>query len=429
MMPARDNIDAWKERLRRDPKEALNHILNRIASIPESEKKAIFSHIPEDKNLESSFIKAAENLDQPLGGVPYLLKDLFDVAGLETHCGSPFLAEVRGTPGNSCALFDDMEKHGALFCGKTQMNEFAYGLSGRNDHFGSCPHPYFPDRLSGGSSSGSAWAVGSGLVPLAFGTDTGGSIRTPASFCGIYGMRLFPGNAWITEGAFPLAPTFDTTGWFTGTADDMITTLSALLGTTSDGKHRRGFYFDAYDDMVEPNLLEKYRITAQKLDLAIIPDHSTILRKVFEGAAEHYKVIVSIEAWRTHKGWLETHRHDYSERVWDRIHGGSQRTMDDLLAARDFSDYLRDAVYELLVDFDYLVIPAVPYPAIVKDGMTEDIRTALLQLTAPGSFAGLPILTLPVFLDNGLSGGLQVIYRKETDNLPVNVLEALDQAE
>ena len=103
--------------------------------------------------------------------------------------------------------------------------------------------------------------------------------------------------------------------------------------------------------------------------------------------------------------------------------------MDELLAARDFSDYLRDAVYELLVDFDYLVLPATPFPAIGKDRMSEEIRRTILKLTAPGSFAGLPILTIPVFLDNGLSGGLQIIYRKETDNLPVNVLKLLAQTE
>ncbi len=428
-MPARDNIDTWKERLRRDPQEALRHFLNRIASIPDNKKKVFFSYLPKKESLESSFLKAAENLSKPLGGTPYLLKDLFDVAGLDTHCGSSFLAQVRGIQENSSALFNDMERHGAIFCGKTQMSEFAYGLSGRNDHFGNCPHPHFPDRLSGGSSSGSAWAVGSGLAPLAFGTDNGGSIRAPASFCGIYGMRLYPGNPWITEGAFPLAPTFDTPGWFTGSAGDMIKTLSALTGAIYDGKIRRGFYFEAYDDMVEPELLEKYHQTIQKLDLERIPSHSVILDKVFAGAVEHYKVIVSIEAWRIHKNWLDKYRGDYSPRVWKRIHEGSQRTMDELLAARDFSDYLRDAVYELLVDFDYLVIPATPFPAIGKDSMSEEVRRTILKLTAPGSFAGLPILTIPVFMGNGLSGGLQIIYRKETDSLPVNVLKLLAQAE
>ena len=95
-----------------------------------------------------------------------MLKDLFDVVGYRTHCSSTLLFKVRSAPDRSCLLFEEITREGSIFCGKTHMNEFAYGLDGLNPHFGDCAHPKFPDRLSGGSSSGSAWAVGKGINPF-----------------------------------------------------------------------------------------------------------------------------------------------------------------------------------------------------------------------------------------------------------------------
>ncbi len=425
MMLKMDNFADWKERVRSDPEKAAHYFLDKVESIFARERKAILGKIPEEKDLETRFHHAARFLHKPLGGVPYLLKDLFDVAGMNTHCGSAFLATATGKPKKSCALYLDLERQGSLFCGKTQMNEFAYGLSGRNDHFGDCPHPKFPDRLSGGSSSGSAWAVGNGVVPLAFGTDTGGSVRVPAAFCGIYGIRLIPGIPWISEGAFPLAPTFDTPGWFTATAQDMRISLNTLISPNTGGRLGRGLYFDGYDDLVEPVLLEKYHAVARHLDLVNNPGHSNILKNVFDDSTRHYKAMVSSESFKNHQKWIDIYRAEYSPRVWERINGGRKRTPRNLSEAKEFLNKLRDAVCELLVEFDYIVMPSTPFPAVEKNGMSEAIREVLLHFTAPGSFAGLPILTIPVFLENGLSGGLQIIYRKSTGDVPLKVLDAL----
>src|ERR1019366_9194510 len=111
--------------------------------------------------------------------------------------------------------------------GKSQMVEFASGLTGENPHYGDCPHPRFPERLSGGSSSGSAALVAAGVVPFAIGTDTGGCIRVPAAWCGLYGFRQSPGEELIRD-AFPLSPTMDTAGWFTAHAADMLTVWRAI---------------------------------------------------------------------------------------------------------------------------------------------------------------------------------------------------------
>src|SRR5690606_29674308 len=127
--------------------------------------------------------------------------------------------------------------------GKTHLHEFAYGITGANPHYGDCEHPLFPGRTTGGSSSGSAAAVAAGIVPLAIGTDTGGSIRVPAAFCGLFGFRLAPGDTFIAD-AFPLARRFDTAGWFTANPEDMRLALSALVGLRSSERTPSGCYLE-----------------------------------------------------------------------------------------------------------------------------------------------------------------------------------------
>jgi len=142
---------------------------------------------------------------RPLTGIPYLLKDLFDLTGVPTRAGSTFLDKVRPTPNHDCRIASELTRLGAACAGKTHLVEFASGLTGENPHYGDCPHPHRPDRLSGGSSSGSAALVAAGVAPLAIGTDTGGSVRVPAAWCGLYGFRLTPGDELIRD-AVPSRP-------------------------------------------------------------------------------------------------------------------------------------------------------------------------------------------------------------------------------
>ena len=142
----------------------------------------------------------------PFAGVPYGLKDLFDVDGVATHASSVVPDMLGMFAGRDSELVERMKGLGGTCVVKTQMNEFAYGLSGENPHYGDCPHPRMHGCLSGGSSSGSAHLVAAGYVPLAFGTDTGGSIRLPAAWCGIYGIRWVQGIA--CAGGFPAGAEF-----------------------------------------------------------------------------------------------------------------------------------------------------------------------------------------------------------------------------
>ncbi|MEM7791640.1 MAG: amidase, partial [Verrucomicrobiota bacterium] len=216
------NLEDWQKLAANDPaiwkvkaREALQDCINKTNT------SVVSSDLSEDLEITEG----------PLAGVPYGLKDLFDFAGVPTHNSSVFPELLDKSVEVDSDLVQKLKAMGASCAAKTQMNEFAYGLSGENPHYGDCPHPRLKDCLSGGSSSGSAHIVAAGYLPLAFGTDTGGSIRVPAAWCGIYGIRWVPG--YSMKGAFPLAESFDTMGWFTRSAAEMVTVLKAWFDNES----------------------------------------------------------------------------------------------------------------------------------------------------------------------------------------------------
>jgi amidase/aspartyl-tRNA(Asn)/glutamyl-tRNA(Gln) amidotransferase subunit A len=341
-----------------------------------------------------------------LRGVPYLLKDLFDVAGLPTYAGSSFLPEVRPIPAGDSQIVRDLRAAGAVLAGKTHLFEFAWGLTGENAHYGDCEHPRFPGRTSGGSSSGSAAAVAADIVPFAVGTDTGGSIRVPAAFCGIYGYRGIPYTPSISD-AVPLAPEFDTAGWFTGSASDMRSALAALVGSRPGGQALRGCYLDM------PGLDTEVAAAcaAAAADLAPPADASVrgeLLRR-FAPAAEVYGVLAGTQTWKIHRKWADRYRGRYGPLVRDRLDHAREISPAQVAAVEPSYSALRLAWGEFFRTHDFLVMAASPCPALRKEECTEASRLRMLSLTAPASLGGLPVLTVPVPLRSGMSTGLQIV--------------------
>ncbi len=224
-------IDYWTSIYGEGPEVAANVFASFLETVSLRDRNAALAYVPQIDGLRQAFAMA-EHSAGSLRGVPYVLKDLFDLSGIPTGAGSTFLPTVRPLPKKNADMVRSLEEHGAVCCAKTHLNEFAYGLTGENPHFGDCPHPRLDYSLAGGSSSGTAWAVGSGLVPFGIGTDTAGSIRVPSAFCGLFGLRL-PHLQWATRGCFPLAPSFDTVGWLTRTPEDMLCVNEAMLGNES----------------------------------------------------------------------------------------------------------------------------------------------------------------------------------------------------
>lgn len=392
---------AWQEL---PPLNAAREIHARCARLSPRQQRAVIAWLCPVEELARRFDSAPAAA--PLRRVPYFAKDLFDFLGTRTLAGSTFLPEVRPAGSADGAFARALHPTGAVFAGKTHLHEFAYGITGENPHYGDCEHPGFPGRTTGGSSSGSAAAVAAGLVPLALGTDTGGSVRVPAAFCGVYGFRLTPRDSWIAD-AFALAPTFDTAGWFTAHAADMLAALRALIGPDQATRAPRGCHLELPG--LDPEVAAAFRAAAARLAPAASGEVATALLAAFAPASEAYHTIVARESWEVHRPWAERYRERYDPVVWQRVNRAHSLTPAQHAAADATLAQVRGAWKDFFRDFDFLVLPASPTPAPTKAECTLELRGRVIALTAPASLGGLPVLTLPVPLASGLTTGLQIV--------------------
>lgn len=387
------------------PAAAAAELRRRALTLPAAQQRAAMVRLPSTAELNALF--EAAPAATPLAGVPCFIKDLFDVAGEPMLAGSTFLPEVRPGPTRDGSMVAALKAAGAVPAGRAHLHEFAYGLTGENPHYGDCEHPRFPGRTSGGSSSGSAALVAAGVVPFATGTDTGGSIRVPAAFCGLFGLRLTPRHGWIAD-AFPLAPSYDTAGWFTATAADMRAAAGALLGLSPTGDTSpRGAYLEPPG--LEPEVAAACRAAAETFATAADRATREAWDHAMTGAASHYNVLGSLEAWQVHAGWAEQFRDRYDPAVWQRLVRAQNWTPAQIDGARTGARAVRSWWKEFFRTHDFLVLPATPLPALTRTECTAENRARLLALTTPVSLAGLPVLTVPVPLAGGLTTGLQVV--------------------
>ncbi len=352
------------------------------------------AHLPEDAELSVALSRAGPG---PLEGMPFLAKDLFDVAGWPTTASSTFLTKVRPPVTRTAALVDRLEQAGAVCVGKTHLNEFAYGLSGENAHFGDCPHPEDPRCLSGGSSSGSAYAVAKGWVPLALGTDTGGSIRVPASFCGVWGIRYMPG--FLIDGCFPLAPSFDTVGFLTGTAETLEKAHRVLapeqVGLVDNADMEPMVLFDpawCESGVVANHYMQALANRGFSVDLVQTAEMANWMRVLVRA----YSVLQSMEALEVHKDWIDPWKDAYDPATYGRIERARHWSDAQVEDARRVRDGFLKWINDLMKTVPCLVMPVVPCPSPEKTALTESFRDKLLALTTPGSMAGLATITEPV---------------------------------
>ena len=384
------------------PDKAAREVHARVHSRLSSEQqRAAIAHLRSESELAREF--AAARPDGPLRGVPYFLKDLFPVAGQPMLAGSTFLPEVRGAPLHDSVIVQGLREAGAVLVGRTHLQEFAYGITGENPHYGDCTHPRFPDRLTGGSSSGSAAVVAAGIVPLAVGSDTGGSVRVPAAFCGLFGFRLTPHDRFVAD-AFPLAPSYDTAGWFTATAEDMAHTIATLVGTTPAQRRPAGCYVP--QPGLDDDVAQACSTAARRL---AIPSDEGAFAAVAAGGVDTYNAVVADEAWQVHASWALRFRDRYDPAVWQRLNRVHTLSAQQRDAAKHNTVEIKHAWSEHFQKQETVVLPASPFGAPTKAQCTPENRTRILSLTALASIGGYPVLTLPVALPSGLSTGLQVV--------------------
>jgi len=418
--PATLPFAAWQAMA---PAEAAREVHRRLAALPANLRSAALAWVRPERELAAELEMSVTA--QPLHGIPYLLKDLYDLTGVPTKAGSTFLDRARGLPAHDAAIVGRLRERGAACAGKTHLVEFAAGLFGDNAHYGDCPHPLFPDRLSGGSSSGSAALVAAGVTPLAIGSDTGGSVRVPAAFCGLFGFRLTPGDELIRD-AMPLSPSLDTAGWFTAHAADMLVTWAALVpcrvaasrrtgpATSADptvNSPPRGCYLPAATLGIPFDAATAAACDRTAAGFTSPADQATTsaLLAAWTDAIEAYTITALSEARVVHRDWLAPYHEHYEPSIWQRFTDGGRYASEQLAKAAATMAGVRAAWRQFFAAYDFLVLPCAPFPAPRKADCTPEARRQILTLTTPASLGGLPALTIPVPLPSGLTAGLQVI--------------------
>ena len=382
----------------------------------------------------------------PLKGIPIAVKDLFDTASIRTTAGSKFF--TGNIPETDAFVVGKLKEAGALILGKTNTHEIALGVTGNNPHYGTARNPWDTTRIPGGSSSGSAIAVATGMVLGALGTDTGGSIRIPASLCGIVGFKPTYGRVSL-RGVFPLSWNLDHVGPLTKTVEDAALLLQVisvydpidpasikmLIGDylghlTDDMKGRKialgiGEYIESADPEVLDALREAAKVFAsfgghvQEVDVSWMRE-----------AALANKIMTQADGAAVHRERLQEHPDWFGEDIRRRLEDGSKTTSTEYSLVRRTQAEVRKRCEQFFESHDFLLVPTTPIPAPTIAG-NDAVEQAgrLTRFTAPFNLTGLPALSVPCgFTKEGLPIGLQIVSRAWADAKVLNAGNVFEQA-
>lgn len=352
-------------------------------------------------------------------------KDLFDVAGYVTGAGNPTWLETHNEATHTARAILRLTDAGAKLIGKTCTDELAFSLDGINVHYGTPLNPQAPDCIPGGSSSGSASIVASGLSDFAIGTDTAGSIRVPASYCGIYGFRPTHGRI-ATDGVVPLGPDFDTVGWFARNAEMLQNCGQVLLAEspTIALPSTMKFWTDGFamvDEDFSPRLDEL--VDGIKRGFAVIP-HVELGQQVIESWLKWFGIVRGWQAWQCHGQWIEQARPRFAPDIEQRFMHCKTITERDFQQAEAERRKILDPILSLLPADAVLCLPTTcgPPPLKTSDEATLSAnRKKNLALCAIASVAGLPQVTIPVSVSPALTTGLSFIGSPGSDMMLLNL--------
>ncbi|WP_010632450.1 amidase [Sporolactobacillus vineae] len=355
----------------------------------------------------------------PLGGLHFAVKDVFSVKGYKNTAGNPTWLEHAKRASENADAVDRLLTEGAALVGTTVTDELMYSLKGDNKHFPPTINPKAQNCYTGGSSSGSAVAVASHQTDFAMGTDTGGSVRVPSSYCGIFGMRPSHGRISM-KGVIPLAPSFDTVSWMSGSADTLSKVGLSLLPNQPVHTYRHLFIFnkafelvqdpDDFTDFTRLLRLIKERYKLQSVDL--MQDHS------FEELTECFRILQGREAWLSHGKWIQACHPDFGKDIAERFESASKIKEDEaysqmLSLKREFTAEMR----KLLGTDSMVLIPTTPGTAPERGGdfvTAEQLRSKTMKLTCLAGLSGVPQITAP-FRQSKKPLGLSFISGYNTD--------------
>lgn len=370
-----------------------------------------------------AFLEGAE--DGPLSGLTFAAKDLYDVKGHVTGGGNPDWkrthAPAVATSWPVAALVDA----GATMVGKTHTDELSRGIFGENAHYGTPINPAAPGHVPGGSSSGSVAAVAGGLVDLALGTDTGGSVRVPSSFCGVVGMRTTHGRIPFTH-AIDQAPSFDTVGWFARDADTFARAGEVLLETTiRDHAAPRLIVAEDLFAYADASVRDALAGSLDKIR-AVTRDHDTVTLapEGIETWFGHQAVLQGREAWETFGDWIDETDPRFGFEVAENYLIGRNWPDDARAEAMVARPVYRARVEDLLGDDGVIALPTTPFPAPPRNSLRSEQkarRFRVIAMTCISGLAGTPQINLPLATVDGRPQGLSLIGPRGGDELLIDL--------
>lgn len=386
----------------------------------------------------------------PLAGVPYAVKNLFDVQGEVTLAGSKL--NRRHAPATADAvLIQRLQAAGAVLVGSLNMDEYAYGFTTENTHYGPCRNPHDLTRSAGGSSGGSGAAVAAGQVPFTLGSDTNGSIRVPASLCGVWGLKPTFGRL-PRSGSYPFVHSIDHLGPFADSVRSLARVYDVLQGphagdpaclaqqvqatTALLTQGTQGLRIGLLGGYFHDNATAPARAAAQAAAQALGADDTVLWPDAALGRAAAF-IVTASEGGALHLPELRTHADEFEPLSVDRFIAGALQPAAWYLRAQRFRQQYRQRVLALFEQWDVLIAPATPVPAptlgtewLEINGQRLPCRPSLGLLTQPISFAGCPVVAAPLWPQGtgGLPLGVQLIGAPWREDLALRAAYALERA-
>jgi len=388
---------------------------------------------------------AGEHL--PLAGRTVAVKNLFDVAGLPTRAGSK-INRAHPPATQDQPLIARLEAAGAVLVGALNMGEYAYDFTGENAHDGACRNPHAPGHMSGGSSSGSGAAVAAGMVDIALGSDTNGSIRVPSSFCGVFGLKPTYGRLSRAR-SFPFVASLDHLGPFARSVADLAAAYDAMQGPDPEDPVCTARAAEPVSPVLDQGVTglriatlggyfasmgEPAAFAAVARVAAALGARDTVeLPEAARARAAAY-VITAAEGAQLHLKRLRAQADDFDPDVRDRLLAGALIPAAWVIAAQKLRRWFRDQTAEVFARWDVLLAPATPCRApkigqktFVLGGQEMLLRPNIGVFTQPISFIGLPVAAVPVWPDAGLPVAVQVIAPPWREDLALRVARALER--
>ena len=363
-----------------------------------------------------------------LDGLMFAVKDVFSIEGYKSGAGNPDWLKTHDESIRHAPAIARLLSHGATLKGTTQTDELMYSLNGENAHYGTPINPKAPNRIPGGSSSGSAVAVSAGFRDFALGTDTGGSVRIPSSYCGVYGFRPTHGVVSI-EGVIPLAKSFDTVGWMSKDPELMCRIGRALIdGQEEKGVFKKVFFSEDAWGLLDEQCKEVLLSASSMIKEISQREWIMLSERGLDEWSSAFRILQGLEIWEEHGEWIRKENPTFGPGIHERFQWTSTLNRQESSGQEELREEMNKLIPTLLGSDGVIVIPTAPGPAPLlhlQGREAELYRAKTMQLSCIAGLVGLPQATIPLGEVDGLPMGLSFIANRHQDLKLLNWINGL----